>query len=183
MKEVCVLSVRTSLPKVCMNSNDLETNFMVFESFEKGRDEFRKIVKEYAFSENAMFDGKGYISNLKRYADEMMDEDFEDDFECLDKKRIYYILEALSDAFDGKDFEFEMEAEYTTDWFIAIESNPGNILIRGEDDGPCNGYDPYIKTNIFSMKEEKDYCLYIDDLFGQDFSAELYIDLKKTEVK
>ena len=76
-----------------------------------------------------------------------------------------------------------MEAEYTTDWFIAIESNPGNILIRGEDDGPCNGYDPYIKTNIFSMKEEKDYCLYIDDLFGQDFSAELYIDLKKTEVK
>ena len=179
MKEVWVLSVKTSLPDVCMNSNDLEANFMVFESFEKGREEFRKIVKEYAFSENAMFDGKGYISNLKRYADEMWSED---DFEHLEKKRIYNILEALSNAFDGKDFEFEMEAEYT-DWFIAIESNPGNILIRGEDDGPCNGYDPYIKTNIFSMKEEKDYCLYIDDLFGQDFSAELYIDLKKTELK
>lgn len=49
MKEVWVLSVKTSLPEVCENSNDLETNFLVFESFEKGRDEFRKIVKESAF--------------------------------------------------------------------------------------------------------------------------------------
>ena len=183
MKEVWVLSVKTSLPEVCMNSNDLETSFMVFESFEKGKEEFRKIVKEYAFSKNAMFDGEGNIIHFKNYADEMMDEEFVDDFECLDKKCIYNVLDTLCDAFNGKDFEFEMESEYTTDWFIAIESTPGNILIRGEDDGPCNGYDPYIKTNIFSMKEEKDYYLYIDDLFGQNCSAELYIELKKAEVK
>lgn len=96
----------------------------------------------------------------------MADDTIYEDFECLNKKVIYNILEALCDVFNGKDFEFEMESEYMTDWFIAIESNLGNILIRGEDDGPCNTYDPYIKTNIFSMKEEKEYCFHIDDMFG-----------------
>lgn len=183
MKEVWVLSVKTSLPEVCMNSSGLESTYTVFESFEKGKDEFRKIVKEFAFSKNAMFDGVGNIIHLKKYADDMMDEEFVDDFECLDKNRLYNVIESLRDAFDGRDFRFEMESEYTTDWFIAIESTLGNILIHGENDGPCNGVDPLIKTNIFSMKEEKDYYLYIDDLFGQDYSAELYIDLKKAEIK
>jgi len=53
----------------------------------------------------------------------------------------------------------------------------------GYDDGPCNGYDPKIATNMFDMTEEKDYYLYVDDMFGQDASSELYIDLKKIEGK
>lgn len=183
MKEVWVLSVRTSLPKVCCTSGDLKTTFTVFESFEKAKEEFRKLIREFAFSENAMFDGKGNIVYLKKYIDDMMDEEFIDDYETLDKYQFGNLLNALRDAFSGKDFDFEMESEYTTDWFVAIESGVNNILVRGDDDGPCNGYDPFIKTNIFSMKEEKDYYLYIDDLFGQDWSAELYIDLKKSKIE
>ncbi|MBR3969078.1 MAG: hypothetical protein IKJ93_05775 [Clostridia bacterium] len=183
MKEVWVLSIKTSLPEVCINSSGLECAYTVFESFEKGKKEFRKLIKEFAFSKNAMFDGEGYIIHMKKYADDMMDEEFVDDFECLDKNRLYNVMESLRNAFTGKDFAFEMESEFITDWFIAIESNLNNIHIHGEDDGPCNGVDPLIKTNIFSMNEEKDYFLYIDDMFGQDYSAELYIDLKKAELK
>ena len=183
MKEVWVLSVKSSLPEVCTSPADLKTTYTVFESFEKGREEFRKLIKELAFSKNAMFDGEGNIIYLKDYIDNMLDEEFIDDFETLDKNRLNNLHKSLRDAFSGKDFEFEMESEYTTDWFIAIESKVGEILIRGEDDGPCNGYDPLIKTNIFSMKEEKDYYLYIDDLFGQNCSSEIYIDFKKAEIK
>jgi hypothetical protein len=57
------------------------------------------------------------------------------------------------------------------------------MQLWGDCDGPINGYDPYIATNAFSMEEEKDYYIYIDDLLGQDCSSELYIDLKQVEVK
>jgi hypothetical protein len=101
MKEVWVLSVKTSLPEACENSNDLETNYIVFESFEKGRDEFRKIIKEYAFSENAMFDGEGAIIHFKEYADDFLEDenDYTDNF--LYKERLLNIIEWLKIIFSG----------------------------------------------------------------------------------
>ena len=60
------------------------------------------------------------------------------------------------------------------------------INMKGHCDGPINGICPRIKTNMFDMSEEKDYILYIDDLFGglwnQECSAELYIDLNKNTI-
>ena len=69
------------------------------------------------------------------------------------------------------------------DGMIALNYDGESVLCYGSDDGPCNGYDPYIATNAFSMEEEKDYYICIDDLLGQEYSSELYIDLKKVEVK
>lgn len=182
-KKIWVLSVKTSLPKVCETAADLKSTHLAFDDFEKAKAEFRKIIKEYAFSKNAMFDGEGNITHLKAYADDMWDEEIIDDLESLDKGRLYTLVDALREAFSGKDADFEMGSEYMTDYFIAIENNGDEIYLRGEDDGPCNGCNPIIKTNIFSMKDEKNYYLYIDDLFGQDYSTELYIDLINVEVR
>ena len=64
---------------------------------------------------------------------------------------------------------------------IGFEYKDGVIKFYGDDDGPCNGYNPMLYTNVFDLTEEKDYFLYINDLFGQDdFTSELYIDLKKS---
>ena len=111
------------------------------------------------------------------------DEEYIDDGEVLDKNRLGYISDSFREAFSGKDIYFEMENAYCTDWMIAIESGVGEVYFHGEDDGPYNGYDPDIAANIFSMQEEKDYFLYINDRFGQDdATSELYIDLKKVSI-
>ena len=183
MKEIWVLTVKTSLPDTCENSSDLTTTCQAFDSFEKGRNALRETIKQYAFSKNSMFDGNGNIIYLKQYADNFDDEVCADDFEVLDINRINYVIDSLREVFSGRDVDFEMESEYCTDWMIAIHSKPGEVSFCGEDDGPCNGYDPDLRTNIFSMKEEKHYFLYIDDCFGQDdCTSELYIDLQKAEL-
>ena len=154
MKEIWVLTVKTSLPNTCKNSSDLTTTCQAFDSFEKGRDALRETIRQFAFSKNSMFDGKGNITYLKQYVEVCDGEVYEDDFEVLDINRINYVINSLRDAFSGKEVDFEMESEYCTDWMIAINSKPGEVSFCGEYDGPCNGYDPDLRTNIFSMKEE-----------------------------
>ena len=67
---------------------------------------------------------------------------------------------------------------------IAFDYSNGVIRFYGDDDGSCNGYDPVIYTNMFDMREEKDYFMYIEDLLGQDeYASQLCIDLKKTVLK
>lgn len=184
MNEVWLLFVKTSLPHVCRSSGELSVETKVFDSFEKGRDAMRAAVKKLAFSKNSMFDGKGNITKLKEYAMSLEGDVYDDDFDILDSRAISYVMESLQKAFSGEDVDFEMPSPYCTDWMIAIESQPGEVAFHGEDDGPCNGYDPDIRTNMFSMKEEKNYYLYIDDLLGQDeYSSELYVDLIKAKVE
>lgn len=183
MNELWVLSVRTSLPDVCETPEDMKINFYAFDSFEKGREAMRKTIKEYAFSENSMFDGKGNIIHLQNYLEGYDDEEFIDDGEILDKNRLTYVCDALKNAFDGKDEEFGMESERCTDWMITVETVDDTMYMFGDCEGPINGYNPHISTNMFTMNEEKHYFLYIDDMFGQGASSELYIDLKKVEVK
>ena len=155
----------------------------MYSYFEKGRDALRQTIKKFAFSKNSMFDGNGNITYLKKYANDYPDEIYEDDFDVLDINRINYVLDSLHEAFSGKELDFEMESEYCSDWMIAIKSKAGEISFCGDEDGPINGYDPDIRTNIFSMKEDKHYYLYINDRFGQvDCTSELYIDLQKAEL-
>ena len=183
MKEIWVLTVKTSLPNTCENSKDFTTTCQAFDSFEKGRNALRETVKQFAFTKNSMFDGNGNITYLKKYADAFGSDVNEDDCEVLDINRINYVVTSLREAFSGKEVDFEMESEYCTDFMIAIHSKPGEVSFCGEYDGPYKGYEPDLRTNIFSMKEEKHYFLYIDDRFGQDdCTSELYIDLQKAEL-
>ncbi len=180
MKEIWVLTVKTSLPNTCENSKDFTTTCQAFDSFEKGRNALRETIRHYAFSKNSMFDGNGNITYLKQYADDFGDYVFEDDSEVLDINRLNHVVNSLRDAFLGKEVHFEMESECCADGMIAIYSKLNEVSLCGEDDGPSNGYDPDIRTNIFSMREEKHYYLYIDDCFGQDdCTSELYIDLQQ----
>ena len=94
------------------------------------------------------------------------------------------LQEAMASAFNGDNtaLPFEDGDDYYTNFVIALKISDGGIHIFGCEDGPCNGYDPYIKPNIFDMSEEKDYYLYVEDMFGQDgWPYELYIDLKRAE--
>jgi len=185
MKNTWVLSVKTSLPKVCARVGDLKMHTYAFDSFEEARDAARAVMKSLAFSPNTMFDGKGRIKRLSEYIEDMWgnDEDEDDEYDiCLTQKKLTEVQDALVRVFEGYDVVPHIPEGEFTDWMIAYRYENGEIVFFGDDDGPCNGYDPTIKTNMFSMTEEKDYFMYIDDLFGQDdCSSELYIDLVKAK--
>lgn len=176
MKSNWVLTVRTSLPEVCENNDDLKTTSYVFGSFEKARDATRKVLKNLASEDNSMVDEDGNLIYLREFLDEVTDE------ECEEREILEQIHLALRDIFMGKDAALDIEEdEYTDCAWITFCYEDGALKLFGDYDGPVNGYDPHIRTNMFSMKDEKDYYLHIDDMFGQDASSELYLDLKKAE--
>ncbi len=186
MKKIWILSIKTSLPNICYNADSLSTDFFAFESFENAKTAFRKKIKELAFSENILFDGNGRIERFNTYIDEMYvsedEEEYEGDF--LTKILCEKIQEALCTAFNGSDNDLQIENGEYDDGMIGVDVTENNIRFFGTYDGPINGYDPIIHTNIFNMSEEKDYFLYINDLFGQEeVSCELYIDLKEAELQ
>ena len=68
MKKLWVLSIRTSLPDACIIKADLQASFSAFETFEDAKKAMRDAIKGFAFSENTMFNGKGKIIELEKYA-------------------------------------------------------------------------------------------------------------------
>ncbi len=181
MNNIWVLTVRTSLPRTCCSASELKTTMTAFDSFDKARDALRAKLKELTFSDNAMFDGNGGIRMLDRYIKDT-DDDYDDEG-CLSHRRLQLIRTALRQCFAGKDTVVPLDADTYTDWMIAVEVSGNAIRFFGDDDGPCNGYDPVLATNMFSMEAGQAYYLYIDDCFGQDSAtAELYIDLQPVDV-
>ena len=61
------MTIRTSLPEVYYNENDIKNSFFAFESFEMAKKAFRDKIKEFAFSENNIFDGEGRIKEFNSY--------------------------------------------------------------------------------------------------------------------
>lgn len=214
MKTVWVLNVRTSLPEVLESNRKYKHIREAYESFDAAKARVREILKEFAFSENAMFDGKGYVKYFTRYIDdaaELMEEilkehedalaiEFEED-NFADKHLSVGFLNVLHKKlhciFSGEDtaLPFPQKTYDDCKTYLQVDVLNGCIQLEGAYDGPCNGINPYIKTNMFDMTEEKDYMLYIDDYFTEYYSdhpewtcnywssAELYIDLNKIQVK
>ena len=52
MKEIWVLTIKTSLPETCVSYNDLKMTIMAFDTYEKARAAFREKLRTFAFSEN-----------------------------------------------------------------------------------------------------------------------------------
>ena len=181
MKNTWVLSIKTSLPLACENRGDLKTSIYTFEGFAEARAALRKVLHKYAFSENSMFDGKGNIVYLHKYVKKFThieDIDFSDDF--LTIKKLRAVEDAVRNIFEGKDVVPEFKEGFYSNCMIAYTYKNGEINFCGDDDGPYNGYNPVLRTNMFDMRDESDYFLYIDDLFGQnEATSELYIDLAK----
>ena len=182
-KEIWTLIIKTSLPETAESTLDLPLEVKAFGKFEDAKQAVREKLKEYAFTENAMFNGKGDLIYLERYAKDL-DDEYDDDESSLSQSKLNCVHNALKGIFEGKDAPLQMdEVKCCTDWMIAVDVTKDGISMYGYDDGPCNGYDPTIKTNMFDMTEEKDYYFYIDDMLGQDVSSELYIDLIKTKLE
>lgn len=187
MSKVWVLSVKTSLPNVCEGPLNLTLTTSAYDSFEKARAALRKLLKGYAFTKNSMFDGDGHLTYFMEFIGDCLtaEEGFGEGY--LAQEDLEYVADSLRAAFAGEDVDFEMaEDHYDDGCYLTAEADyeAGSFTLVGDYEGPCNGINPTIHTNIFSMKEEKDYYLYLDNLFGQDdCSSELYVDLTGCEVE
>ena len=184
MKEIWVLTIKTSLPKTCRRADEMKTIVSAYDSFEKGRDAMREKIKEYAFSNNKMFDGEGQVIQLNRYINDGLGYFCDNDDEMYD---IYIafsnIQDILTEAFSGHDMVSQVKCCDYDDWNIAVKVTSDTIRFYDGEGAYENGYNPVLTTNIISMEKEQDYYLYIDDRLDQnDDSSELFIDLKKTTV-
>ncbi len=192
MEEIWILRVTTSLPDTCRSRADLRTELRAYGGFEETRAAMRGKIRELAFSDNAMFDGAGHLKMFDRFIREVLtpgagdaddDAEHEEDEEeyLLNRKTAGPVRDALEKAFEGEDRELPFREDFCLfNYLVEVERTGDGILIRGDEDGPWNGYDPCVSTNIFDMREEKNYYLYVEDMFGQDeWPSELYIDLQR----
>ncbi len=182
-KEMWVLTIRTSLPEVAYDYEDVKMTNFIFESFEEAKKVLREKWREFAFTENSMFDGEGGIIYMKKFS-ESLDDKFDEDKESLSLSKMKKLEQALLSIFEGKDEKLPMEeVKCCAHFMIALDVMKDSIKMYGHEDGPINGYDPEFATNMFDMREEKDYYFYINDRFNKRVTSELYIDLKKAEVR
>lgn len=93
----------------------------------------------------------------------------------------------LSTIFDGENTVLQLDKGMYTDDILKFTYDGSSIKSCGCGTYRSDGYDPNIATNAFSMEEEKDYYIYIDDMLGgqgeDDASSELYIDLKQIDLQ
>ena len=186
MKEIWVLTIKTSLPETCASYDDLKMTVLAFDTYEKARIAFREKLKTLAFSKNAMFNKKGQITLLNHNISKSalsaaeMGEIDETEEKYLSKERLMLIQSALTEAFTGHDTKIGLPNGYYTDACdLSVKVKSGSVRLY-----PYNGIQPVVYTNIFSMAKEKNYYLYINDIFGQDTnSSELYMDLVKVSVE
>ncbi|MBQ3202154.1 MAG: hypothetical protein IJB36_00755 [Clostridia bacterium] len=191
MNECWVLTIKTSLPNTCESYADMRTDCRVFDSFGKAKAALRETLKSLAFTRNAMFDGEGKMKYFESYIEDSWEDDEPEEDEefryngCLTASRLRTLQAALTKVFAGEDISLPLleDGDYM-DGMLAMEVHTNSVQLMGWDDGPCNGYEPLIATNMFNMVKEGDYYLYLDDMFGKDdCSAELYVDLKKAEIQ
>ena len=197
MKDIWVLSVRTSLPDYVEKYSALYFDSMipdlfVFEQFADAKDKMRAILRDLS-QENTMFDENGEIKNFRQFIEDTYSSEDDSDDEEYDGERLLTarilndFLRALKEVFAGNDVAFSLEeGKYSDFTTISIFADDGEVSLYGDYDGPLNETDPYISTNAFSMKEEKDYHLHIKDQFCSPEYAEnslLCVDLKKVRME
>ena len=211
MSNVWVVTVRTSIQGESNREDYLKKTVKVFDSFEKGRKYFRSVIKKYAFSKNSIFDGNGIIKKLNQHKntiqsyseDDELNQYLSEDALLNYKDHNEYFVDnvtkienALSNAFSGKNVQLDFDEPFFVcdGGSVAFEVEGKKLSFYGWDDGPCNSFDPIIATNMFSMEEEKDYYLYIDDLFGEVYRDDedvlghlednvLFVDLVKAKIQ
>ena len=177
------LKITTSLPNVAYYRSDLKTKEYEYSSFEEARDAFKETIKSYALGKNTMFEQDGKLSLLDDYSEDIEaaweDNDEEVGPEDISVEDWQYVIECFQKVFIGEEVDISPIKEFSTDWMLAIRREENAVSILGYEDGPYNGINPVIETNMFNMDKEGEYYIHIDDLLGQDTSSELYIDLTK----
>lgn len=183
MKELWVLYERSNHDRGGeWDYQNYATNCRAFGDFETAKKAMQDLIKRYATEDNSMFDGEG---NIKEFVDQVYYDDEEKDmFEYVGSLLKKLCLGELEKA----DIE-NTKGFFVTNYVFAAEicvDNGVTLLMRGDDDGPCNGIDPYVHTNMFIMDDEtKDYFFYLKDQFNMDsdFISHLIVDLKKVTIE
>ena len=189
MKEIWVLTIKTSLPETCTSYNDLKMTVMAFDTYEKARTAFREKLRTFAFSKNTMFNGKGQITALNDEASDSLSEteiavpETEESM-CLAKERLMKLQDSLAEAFAGNDTKIDLPVGYYTDaCYLSMQVKSDSVRLYADLEAADMGYQSLVCTNIFSMAQEQNYYLYINDMFDQEDSSELYMDLTKVSVE
>ena len=186
MNEFWVLAVKKSWSETRAEQISEHTKMLAYDSFEKARDVLRAELKKLAFSRNPMFDGNGHVTAMKAYMDRIKSYERDDEeymYEgWVNGKEANLLVELFRDVFSGKDKQPALEPGLYEDTMIEVNMECDGVSLYEAPEGPINGYMPAMHTNMFSMVEQKDYYLYLNDLFGQDEYNELYIDLKKVSM-
>ena len=179
MNEKWILTVKTSLPNEAVDIEDLHIEGYVFDTFEAGKAKMLEIIKSFALSENAMFDGQGNITALKEYCQEVVDQFADEDEEFADSFK--NIMDCMRAVALGEDFK-QLDDNEVEDGEICAEFSGDKVTIFGTEDGPMNGIDPKIMTNLLDLSEPKDCCFYVNPMFNYDEpTPELYVDLIKAK--
>ena len=188
MKEIWVLTIKTSLPETCVSYNDLKMTIMAFDTYEKARAAFREKLRTFAFSKNTMFNGKGQITALNDEASHSLSEteiavpETEESM-CLAKERLMKLQHSLAEAFAGKDTKIGLPIGFYTDGcYSSMQVKSDSVRLYADLEAADMGYQSLVCTNIFSMAQEQNYYLYINDMFDQEDSSELYMDLVKVSI-
>ena len=192
MKNIWVLSVRTSLPNTIEFFDNISTKIYTFEHFEDARDSMRKCLKDLS-CENAMFDENGdikyLVSEIESYDDEWLKEYVDEGNELngdeLTKEMITTFYQSLKDIFNGKDVDFNYQQRKYSDYsFISMNVGDNGVSLYGDYDGPMNCCNGFVGTNAFSMEEEKNYYLDIHNFFECEYeeAAVLSVNLIKAEL-
>ena len=190
MQDLWILSIKTSLPDTCSGCIDWKTTFTGYDGFEAAKKGLRNKLHDLVFSENKMFDENGKLKELEEYVSRCIDD--EDDSEAPDYDdewisvaMLKVICKTLYDIIAKQKADLSKFIPYYSDDMICVRTDKNLFAIEGDGDGPFNGCDPKIYTNMFDMEEEKDYYLYINDMFDDSDSAssELYIDLQKARME
>lgn len=156
-----------------------ETHAFAFESFEEAKDKAREILRAYAFgAPNEIFDGNGTLVNYREQAEdyddfedeEFPDEDAESGKPAEKNNPMMAVCDCFRKMFSGENVSlpecFDEYSRFATNWMLAYKVVDGRaISIFGMDDGPCNGIDPHIYSDMFDMTEAGSYTTYIDDWF------------------
>ena len=188
MKEIWVLTIKTSLPETCVSYNDLKMTIMAFDTYEKARAAFREKLRTFAFSKNTMFNGKGQITALNDEASDSLSETEitvpeTEESRCLAKERLMKLQGSLAEAFAGNDTKIDLPVGYYTDaCYLSMQVKSDSVRLYADLEAADMGYQSLVCTNIFSMAQEQNYYLYINDMFDQEDSSELYMDLVKVSI-
>ncbi len=183
-----------------------KTCFWISSSFETAKENMKSIIRAYASTPNLIFDGNGLCTDFEEYMAERRDwdqfanpeeEDESDWYTQLrfithggydDSAKSFWKASKLPEilksyVMDMDNFSTDVIEEFTwTDYLMGCKVSSERIFIKGIDDGPCNGIDPYFYINTFNMDDpEKKYQFHVRNAFNDNWDY-IYIDLICSEI-
>ena len=190
MEKQWILSVMTNFfdRKNCPFSCKMATKYYVFDDFRTGRKKMLEEIARIRKEGKAMFDENGDLIYLNRYITKMEKSELNEEYlkscdeESLLADKMKEARRLLRGVMNGVETNDTKLDGFFTDYSVGLQISGGYLIICGDDDGPSNGYDPDILTNMLTVTEEKNCYFHLRDNFGQNHDPSyVFLELKKSE--